>query len=320
MNSVLKIKVPKLVNLPSPPGEVDRDVFLQWIWAEMTSLGLEGVHEGTLLCDDAVASGIEPQAFIVDSGEAPRDRDWVGELDEVQIELYFSSKEGAEQAQDLLQEITSLDVLGIEDQPDRDWNAEWKASFQGIDVPPFWSVIPPWRQKISSNRKTLVINPGAGFGTGTHETTQLCLEVIGTRANTPGRALDFGSGSGILSIALALLGHEVDAVEIDPMSIDNSRENALANHVENRIHHSTSFPDQETQKYPVIVANILKPVLLEHADALVSRLASPGLLILSGLIEPDLEPVRVKYTEAMHTPPSQVLENGEWRAIVFIKQ
>jgi ribosomal protein L11 methyltransferase len=168
------------------------------------------------------------------------------------------------------------------------------------------------------------VNPGAGFGTGTHETTQLCLERIGELSLQQSlggiSALDFGSGSGILSIGLALLGARVDSVEIDSLAVENARENFELNQVSDQIrcYSDLSAVDQVgAGKYKLIVANILRPVLMEFAKSLVDRLQPGGILVLSGLIEEDVAPVQKRYLELLAGYQAVVSSKNEWRAVVF---
>jgi ribosomal protein L11 methyltransferase len=164
---------------------------------------------------------------------------------------------------------------------------------------------------------TPIITLGPGWGTGSHETTQLCLQALRHFGRSTSRALDFGSGSGILSIALAQLGAEVDAVEIDPEANLHAARNARANGVEGRIRFmETLRPADPRSRYPMIVANILKPVLLDFADALIERLAPGGILILSGLVSTDIPGMIVRYSSIGPIQP-QVFSLGEWRAVVW---
>ena len=96
------------------------------------------------------------------------------------------------------------------------------------------------------------------------------------RTPVKNKTLDFGSGSGILSIGMALLGAEVNAVEIDSLALDNALDNARLNAVEGQIHFSKSFPEGKTLRFSVIVANILRPVLMEFSTALTERLQPGG--------------------------------------------
>ncbi len=334
------IRISRSVVLPAHLGSatelltLDRDSFYEWLWGRLGEEGLEGVHEGTLLTEQAAEEGFETDSWTVDSGVAPQDRDWVDSQEEVQAELYFSGKEEAERAASLLKEIPQIQVGIVEEQKSQDWDAEWKASFlnsgTGVSIAPFWRVVPPWfksLEDVAREERILRINPGAGFGTGTHETTQLCLEAIGDlsqeRSLEESWALDFGSGSGILSIGLALLGARVNSVEVDPLAIDNARENVALNGVEDRVGFSQVLEPQgrenEIRRYRMVVANILRPVLLEFAEELVSRIEPGGALILSGLIEKDISQVIEKYSSLLGVKPSRVMEKGEWRGIVFLK-
>lgn len=319
------LKVPRSVSVFET--RVSREDFYEWLWAQFSQEGLLGVHEGTLLSQEAADEGLETDSWLVDSAQAPRERDWVGQVGESQAELYFSGHAEAQKAVSMLEQLTEIQVGRIEEQADQDWDAEWKASFlnsgQGVQVPPFWRIVPPWVDSLSdsSPEVRIKINPGAGFGTGTHETTQLCLRAIGEycKGQSNGiRGLDFGSGSGILSVGMAFLGMQVDAVEVDLLAIDNARENAQLNGVQDQVRFSQNLSPLG-EGYSVIVANILKPVLLEFAPELVKRLASQGILILSGLIEQDVEPVTEMYSELLRLPVAQVYELGEWRALVFLR-
>lgn len=330
-NSMFKLSlvIPRQVLLF---GEsVSREDFFSWIWRELSNDGLLGVHEGTLLSEDAAEQGMETESWTVDSGEAPRERDWVGRQEMEEAELYFSTESQAQGACEKFRAIPGVQVGEVTEQPEEDWDAEWKASFlnsgEGVAIEvhgaPFWRIVPPWfnSEQAKQRERIIKINPGAGFGTGTHETTQLCLQAIGEWVASPSvsqpvAALDFGSGSGILSIGLALLGAQVDAVEIDPLAIDNSVENAILNSVQDRIQFNHELSGRKS--YSIIVANILKPVLLEFSKELVQRLKPEGaVLILSGLIEQDVSPVVERYQGLLGKPPKRILSNHEWRALVF---
>jgi ribosomal protein L11 methyltransferase len=307
---------------------IERHVFFDWLWGRFSEDGLLGVHEGTLLSEEAVEQGLEMDSWTVDSAEAPPGRDWVGSLDESHAELYFSSIESAKRASDYLKAIEGLQVGEIRELENEDWDANWKASFlnegKGVEVPPYWRIVPPWVESSNFPPKDhlIRINPGAGFGTGTHETTQLCLQAIGEYSQQlpldQRAALDFGSGSGILSIALAQLGAHVDGVEVDALAVDNARENSALNQVDDRIRFSSSLKEKTTT-YSWMVANILRPVLLAFADRLIERLDKNGILVLSGLIASDVEPVVAEYSKKLHMPVTKIYEKGEWRALVFKK-
>ncbi len=286
--------------------------------------GLVGIHEGTLLSEEAFEAGLETESWMVDSGEAPRERDWIQSQNSESVVIYFGTRSAAERTRSFVLGATDLVCGPVEEQKAEDWDAAWKASFQGISVPPNWEVLPPWRENPSSRESKIIrINPGAGFGTGTHETTQLCLQAVAfALRNTEGKkicVLDFGSGSGILSIAAAVLGAEVDGVEIDPLAIDNANENASLNQLLGTVRFTKTIEELGTpgKKYPVVIANILRPVLLEFAPLLTSKLEHPGKVVLSGLISTDLPDVISRYSGLLGGVRPEIFERGEWRALVF---
>jgi ribosomal protein L11 methyltransferase len=203
-------------------------------------------------------------------------------------------------------------------------------------------VIPPWKAEEDALRasgraeggpgRRLVINPGAGFGTGTHETTRLCLMCVGLActewAQTPGgvsarRVLDFGSGSGILAVAAASRGATAHGVEIDPLANDNATENASLNDVSERVHFWLALePGIHDGPYDLVLANILRPVLIEFCSELTARVRREGgVLALSGLVEPDVAPVTTVYRQSFASRgirfAEEVMMDGEWRCIRY---
>jgi ribosomal protein L11 methyltransferase len=323
----MKVKVPRQVALSERGrrAQLSRDDFYAWAWSALEDEGIVGVHEGTLLSADAAEQGFETASWTLDAAEAPRERDWVSSQSLATAEFYFSTLEGAKKATDKLKALAGLEVGEIEEQKPEDWDAQWKASFlsspNGVEVPPCWRILPPWVDSaaVSCSERILKINPGAGFGTGTHETTQLCLAAIAGSSLASGeKVLDFGSGSGILAIGAALVGAKVDAVEIDPLAIDNAVENASLNHVEAGIRFSRTLEDAHGP-YKVVIANILRPVLLEFAEQLISRLdrqKKGWAVILSGLIETDTAEVSRKYSGLLGSEPEK-RSLGEWRSLVW---
>jgi ribosomal protein L11 methyltransferase len=128
--------------------------------------------------------------------------------------------------------------------------------------------------------------------------------------------LDFGSGSGILGIAAALHGAKVYCVEIDPMANDNAAENARMNGVEDRISITREIPAEiRGGKVDVLIANILRPILLQFAGEIKDCLKPQAELVLSGLIESDLDQVITEYQKGGSSFKVERLEKNEWRAL-----
>ena len=187
----------------------------------------------------------------------------------------------------------------------------------GVVIAPRWRVIPVLGAD-EGDEIRLLIDPGPGFGDGTHETTQLCLQAIAALAprSRPWRMLDFGSGSGILAIGAARLGAVVAAVEIDALAGAHGERNARANCVEDRIRHARRL-EGTRGPFDLVVANILRSVLLEFADGLVACLAPGATLVLSGLVSTDVPEVSVRYRSLLGNERPEVYERGDWRALVW---
>ena len=263
--------VPKQVLL-SDGRFLDRETFFSWMWEEFGSDdGLVGIHEGSSVLDEDDCAD-----WVIDNDLPPENRDWVADQTENQTEFYFMARSEAELAVTELEKLSFQSPLHLVEHVPQDWDANWRASFLategGIAIEPFWRIIPPWVTPPSPDHVYLKINPGIGFGTGTHETTQLCLKQIGSLfKNNPSQfspILDFGSGSGILAIGAALLGATLDAVEIDSLAIDNAKENAELNSVSDKIHFHSDLGMLSQKKYAVILANILRPTLIQFSEEL----------------------------------------------------
>jgi ribosomal protein L11 methyltransferase len=185
-----------------------------------------------------------------------------------------------------------------------------------IDVPPRWQIVSP-DDEARPGALALRMTPGAGFGDGRHPTTRWCLQALGALA--PGgrtwRLLDFGSGSGILSVAGARLGAEVDAVEVDPRAIEHAERNFAVNEVAASVRQHTVL-DPVAGPFDLIVANILRSVLVAFSASLVERLAPDGALVLSGLVSTDVPEVIAAYERRLGARPD-VYEREEWRGLVW---
>ncbi len=186
-----------------------------------------------------------------------------------------------------------------------------------VEIAPRWRIVST-PSAAEEEGIQLVIDPGPGFGDGTHETTQLCLQAIAALSprGGPWRMLDFGSGSGILAIGAARLGAVVDAVEIDGRARALGERNARANGVTDRIRHARTLEDTRGS-FDFAVANILRSILLEYAGALVGRLTPGGTLVLSGLVSTDVPQVGACYASRLRDQRPEVYARGEWRALVW---
>lgn len=169
-----------------------------------------------------------------------------------------------------------------------DWSGKWKSRVVPVQVSDRILVAPPWSEAPRSDGLIVVrINPGTGFGTGGHETTQLCLRQLEKRIRPGDRVLDVGSGSGVLSIAAALLGaSRATGVDIDSETIGNARENIRLNGVADRVDVHAGRMDHPAigGRYRIIVSNISAVSLTSMLSCFSVLLHPAGALILSGLL------------------------------------
>jgi ribosomal protein L11 methyltransferase len=214
----------------------------------------------------------------------------------------------------------SLIDLKIREVPDRDWLAEWKKDWQPVEVGRF-IVAPPWSEvtepgAVATSRDRIVIRiePGMPFGTGTHETTRLCLKAI-ERYFHGGSFLDVGTGTGILAIAAAKMfpNARVEAVDTDAEAVEIARENARLNGVGDQIDFRAGSIDEQTQSADLVCANLTAPVIVDLLPALLG--ASCGRLVLSGILDSQVELVQTRLLELGATG-IELDQDGEWVAVV----
>jgi ribosomal protein L11 methyltransferase len=175
---------------------------------------------------------------------------------------------------------------------DPGWATAWMDRFEPLPVGRRLLIVPPWdrdvpTRRLNKRRLKLIINPGQAFGTGHHATTYGALATIEKlcAARRFKRALDVGTGSGVLAIAMRLMGVEqVRAIDIDELALDNARENAVLNSLGDTIAFSTTPLARLRQRFDLITANILSSTLLGMAEALTRLLASGGRLVLGGIL------------------------------------
>jgi ribosomal protein L11 methyltransferase len=201
--------------------------------------------------------------------------------------------------------------------PEVDWVARVREGFRPFSAGPF-RIVPAWETPPPAARgeHVIVVEPGLAFGTGTHESTRLCLAALAERARAGplGHVLDVGTGSGILSVAAARLGaRRVIAIELDEEALPVARRHAELNRTPIHLVRGDGARAVRAAAFDVVLANISAPLLAERVEELEGTTRGHGALILSGVLVEDLPAVRASYAAV---GPIDVRVEGEWAALV----
>ena len=206
--------------------------------------------------------------------------------------------------------------MSVREVADEDWLGEWKKSWQPVEVGERFIIAPPWSD-VSDARGRIVIRiePGMAFGTGTHETTRLCLVAI-EKYFAGGSFLDVGTGTGILAISAGKLVPEarIEACDTDAEAVAIACENARLNGVAERITFRVGTVAEATASADLVCANLTADVIVSMLPSLLS--VTCGRLILSGILETQWEVVNARLLECGVSAPSEIIQDGEWIAII----
>jgi len=207
--------------------------------------------------------------------------------------------------------------------PEEDWQAAWRRFFKPVRIAGKLVVRPPWEQvEVPPDGVVIVIEPKQAFGTGTHETTQLVLEAIVARCDRlPACALDAGTGSGVLAIAHALFApaSRVFACDIDPVALENARENAEINGVASRCEFRLgSIEKFSGMHFPLVYANLQSHIFQKLLPSLVRVLLPGGELLMSGILAEEEAKMR-QALQALPIAVRSIKRRGEWILITVEK-
>ncbi len=220
--------------------------------------------------------------------------------------------------QDIFPEASSLDV-SIRELSREDWEG-WKRFFRVTHISERVVIKPTWEEYRRKGDEIVVdIDPGMAFGTGTHETTRMCIRLLDQIMDGGETVLDVGAGSGILSITAAKLGAiMVTAIDIDANSVVVAGENVKLNRVGELVDVSGTALEDIKDRFDIVVANILAEDLAEMSRVVVDRLDDGGRLILSGILISKTDMVIDAY-ERVEMKLEGSIEEGDWSALLFIK-
>jgi len=198
-----------------------------------------------------------------------------------------------------------------------DWETAWQKDWKAMPIGKHLWIRPSFCEPPVDDRLDIVLNPGMAFGTGSHATTQLCLEAIERicKRNTPETMLDMGAGSGLLAIAAAKLGiKHVLAMDNDPDAVDACHKNATINSVSIVSQWGDKPPNR---KFDLVAANILAGPLMDMASKLAACVR--GTLVLSGVLTTQVEDICQRYEAEGLKNIRPVDTQGEWAAIEMVR-
>lgn len=207
----------------------------------------------------------------------------------------------------------------VEPLAEQAWERAWMDDFQPMRFGERLWIVPSWSEAPQPDAVNLKLDPGLAFGTGTHDTTALCLEWLDGADLRGRRVLDFGCGSGVLAIAALLLGADAAVgTDIDPQALTASADNAAANGVGERL--SLCLPEAlaAQEQYDLLVANILAGPLIELATTLAGRCRPGAPMALSGILADQAAAVREAYAPWFDLAPTR--QRGDWVRIDGVRR
>lgn len=214
------------------------------------------------------------------------------------------------------QNLINSDFISIENIAEKDWVNEWMSNYKPIQINEKLWICPSWQEIIDTNATNIIIDPGMAFGTGSHETTALCLNLLTEIDLTNKTMIDFGCGSGILAIAGLKFGlKKAIGLDIDEQALQTAQQNAQINAVADKI-----YLTKESLAEPcdLLIANILASTLKELAPIIINLVKHKGMLALSGILEEQAQSVIDAYKKDFDFQPIQV--KNEWVLLVGIKK
>lgn len=223
-----------------------------------------------------------------------------GEADGAIVVTAYLPEEAEGRLEALAEEVRSLRSFGLDPGPgtvtvrrarEDDWAEAWKRYYRPVPVSERLIIVPAWEDPPEDGRIVIRLEPGMAFGTGTHPSTILALRAIEATLRPGEAAIDVGTGTGILAIAMAKLGAaSVRAIDVDPVAVAVAEENVRQNGVADRVTvRAGDLFAGEAGPFDLLVANILPDVHERLVPEAVPRLRSGGRIVLSGIIEAEAE-------------------------------
>lgn len=213
--------------------------------------------------------------------------------------------------------------ITISEVNEEEWATAWKKYYNPVKISERFTIVPTWEtyEPVSSDELIIELDPGMAFGTGTHPTTVMCIQALEKTVKEGDVVVDVGTGSGILSIAAAMLGAKrVHALDLDPVAVESAKLNVKLNKVHDVVTVSqNNLLDRMDEQADVIVANILAEIILRFVDDAYRLLRSDGVFITSGIIQTKKQEVKEGLLRAGFTI-EETLTMEDWVAFIAKKQ
>ncbi len=256
--------------------------------------------------DEDLWEKMEEGVYVI--GYFPETPDLLEKINLVERRIKEISKYGIDLGEG---EVTTTEVY------EEDWTTSWKKYYKPTKLGKSIVIKPTWEEYKAKEREHVIeLDPGMAFGTGTHETTQLCIEFLENYVKEDSVVLDIGTGTGILGITAAKLGSsKVIGVDIDPVAVKAARENVHLNQVEDvmEVRQGNLF-DVVNGQGNIVVANIIADIIIELSKNIRKFLKEDGIFIASGIILDRLEDVKVACKE-QNIKIQSTKTMGEWAAL-----
>jgi len=294
------------MNQPSPTPEAWHEISLtikRDLADAVSNFIIDNLSAGIVLEDEEGAADINLKFYIATNDE----RDFESMLNNYLSQIVENGT---------TPELSSKIIKNIE------WTEQYKQSIRPSQITSDMIVRPPWVQPSQSIKYDLIIEPKMAFGTGTHETTRSCLRVIRDRFQPGRRFLDLGTGSGVLAILADKIGASyIKAIDYDMASIENTHENFKINQVKapNDIVFGSIQQCEGDEPYDFVAVNIIKSTIIHMIEKLNFLLAENGTMILSGLLENDIEEIAAELNRNGLNDFTTIRDN-EWYTFIVNKR
>jgi ribosomal protein L11 methyltransferase len=291
---------------------------MPWIQLKINSQAEYAEQIGEMLS----ASGAQAVTFV-DAKDTPMYEPKPGEVmlwpDTQIVGLYDAEYDMSR----VISQLSQSKLLGknfnhkLDQLEDKDWEREWMINFHPMQFGERLWICPSWRDVPDPNAVNVMLDPGLAFGTGTHQTTSLCLRWLDRLELSEATVVDFGCGSGILGIAALKLGAKrVIGIDIDPQALLASQDNANRNDVGEKI--ELYLPEHQPElKADVVLANILAGPIRELRTVITEYCKTGGKLVLSGILDNQAQEINDLYSHDFNMDP--IMVDGEWARVSGVK-